>query len=338
MSTLSCMTLNRVFNLSKHRILICQVYTIRLFHSKDYGGYFTIESWMQNAHSAQCLALNKCRIYSFIQEIFNEYVTWGRQCSRGWDAVQIPASMLLPIYCPLLTCHRLQMVMTAVENVKAGEGGIGMKLITVPSLLKDGHGSCADNTTVLSELGGLSDNCLSDSGILPVKPEGRGSVLRRMFLQFYSSDFVLFWWWLGDVWGERNPGEVREWTIWRNKPWQRPRGRSLSGVFADQQRGQCCRKRLSMEKTRRSWDMGGKGISDWVGLWGLAFMLSKSESCWRSLGRRVTCSDLHSPWASLVAMCRRDWRGARAETEAGVKRLPQSQRWELVVASTRQGQ
>ena len=78
---------------------------------------------MQNAHSAQCLALNKCRIYSFIKEIFNEYVTWGRQCSRGWDAVQIPASMLLPIYCPLLTCHRLQMVMTAVENMKAGEGG-----------------------------------------------------------------------------------------------------------------------------------------------------------------------------------------------------------------------
>lgn len=44
----------------------------------------------------------------------------------------------------------------------------------------DGLG--ADNGVVLSELGCLSDNRLSGSEILPVGPEGRGSVVRKIFL------------------------------------------------------------------------------------------------------------------------------------------------------------
>ena len=43
--------------------------------------------------------------------------------------------------------------------------------------LRDAQGVCANNSVVLSELGCLRDNCLSGSGILPMEPEGRRSVL-----------------------------------------------------------------------------------------------------------------------------------------------------------------
>lgn len=43
--------------------------------------------------------------------------------------------------------------------------------------LKEAHGVCANNAVVLSELACLRDNHLSGSGILPMDPEGRRSVL-----------------------------------------------------------------------------------------------------------------------------------------------------------------
>lgn len=44
----------------------------------------------------------------------------------------------------------------------------------------------------------------------------------------------------------------------RKKSLQRPRGRSLSGVFADQQGGQCGRERPGIRKIRRRRDLGGE--------------------------------------------------------------------------------
>ena len=63
---------------------------------------------------------------------------------------------------------------------------------TVLLTLKDIRGLCANNAVVLSELGCLGDNHLSGSGILPVEPEGRGSVLRTIFLRFTVTERLLF--------------------------------------------------------------------------------------------------------------------------------------------------